>query len=132
MVGSLVLVGCIQNEIADLFVLQYTEIETFEFKRKKTLIKADESGVYLANDRTEVVVLKDSATVRQGGAEVVLSGEKVSVKNDGANLKDLLGDLVTLLNSFVVLTAQGPSAGLGPNSITDLAALNLKINQLLQ
>jgi hypothetical protein len=131
-VGSIVLVGCVQNEIGDLYVAQTTEIETLSFQQGKLSIDADGKDLKLVNDKSAVTISADKVTVDQNGTFLTLDGGKVSLKNSTTSLKDLFSDLVTLLNSFSVLTAQGPSAGLNPATITAVAQLNVKINSLLK
>ena len=131
-VGSTVLVGCIQNEIADLYVVQCTEVEVLTFAVDNTTIEADKDTVTLKNAQSEVIIVNDTITLKQGQTEVTLSGEKVEIKNAGGSLKTLFDDLIALLNSFSVITSTGPSAGLNPATTALLTQLNIKVNSLLQ
>lgn len=131
-VGSTVLVGCIQNEIADLYVVQYAEIDALKFTVGNTTIEADKDTVTLKNAQSEVSIISNAVAIKQGQTEVVLSGEKVDIKNAGGSLKTLFSDLVTLLNSFSVITSTGPSAGLNPTTTALLTQLQTKVNLLLQ
>lgn len=131
-VGSTVLVGCIQNEIADLYVVQYTEIDALKFVQGNTTIEADKDTVMLKNAQSEVRIVSNAVSIKQGQTEVGLSGEKVDIKNAGGSLRAIFGDLIVLLNSFSVVTSTGPSAGLNPATTALLTQLNAKVNLLLQ
>lgn len=129
---SIVLVGCIQNEVADLFVLQYTEIDALKFTKNDVEISADKDAVTVKNSQSEVSIFSNSVSIKQGQTEVTLSGEKVDIKNAGGSLKGLFSDLITLLNSFSVITSTGPSAGLNPATTALLTQLSTKVNLLLK
>lgn len=131
-VDSTVLVGVVQNEISDLFVAQYTEIDALKFTKGNVEILADANTITVKNSASEVIIASSSVSLKQSQIEVNLAGGKVEVKNAGASLNDLFADLITLLNSFSVLTSTGPSAGLNPATTTLLAQLQTKVNLLLQ
>lgn len=115
-VGSIVLVGCVFNQLSDLFVVQYAEIESLTYTQNGNTIRSDSSGVLLKND----------------SVEIELASGKVGIKNAGTDLKTLFGDLITLLNGFVVITSQGPSTAVSPTTLSSIAQLQTKVNSLLK
>lgn len=131
-VGSRVLVGLKENEIADLYVVQYTEIDSLKFTKNNVEISADVTEVKVKNAQSEVILKNDSVAIKQGQTEVSLSAGKVALKNAGISLNALFADLITLLNSFSVITSTGPSAGLNPATAALLVQLQAKVNSLLQ
>ena len=131
-VGSFVLVACVQNEVADLFIAQYTEIDALKFAKNNVEISADANTVTVKNSESEVTIESNSVLLKQNQTQVKLSGGKVEIKNAGTSLSTLFSDLISLLNSFSVITSTGPSAGLNPATIALLTQLQVKVNQLLQ
>lgn len=131
-VGSLVVVGLIESQISDLCVLQHSEVDSVEFKLENTELTINPSGVLIEQGSTSATVTKDEIGLSQGQTNVTLKNGKVEISNQGASLKDLFADLITLLNSFSVITSVGPSAGLNPATITLLIQLQTKVNLLLQ
>jgi hypothetical protein len=131
-VGSLVLVGTIQNELADLYVGQCSEVEKLLLEQGNNTVKIDKDGVTLQNQQCEITLSSSKVTLKQAQTEIALESGKVSIKNTGTDLKTLFGDLITLLNTLIVLTPAGPSSGLGPNSIAALTQLQTKVNLLLK
>lgn len=131
-VGSVVLVGAIQNEVSDLYVVQISEVERVCFKLDKVSGLWDKNGFVFLNDQSKVEVKSNGVTVDVGQTSVELSGGKVSIKNAGVDLKGILDDLVGTLNTFIVITAQGPSTAVSPTSLARLTAIQTKINSLLK
>lgn len=131
-VGSFVLVACVQNEVADLFIAQYTEIDALKFTKNNVEISADANTVTVKNSESEVTIESNSVLLKQNQTQVKLSGGKVEIKNAGTSLSTLFSDLISLLNSFSVITSTGPSVGLNPATITLLTQLTTKVNLLLQ
>lgn len=131
-VGSTVLVGMVDNQITDLYVIQVSEVQSLEYKQGNTLVSVNADTVSLKNSQTEILLKSDTATLKQAQSEVTLTGGKVAIKNAGVNLKDLFSDLITLLNSFSVITSTGPSAGLNPATTALVSQLQVKVNTLLQ
>lgn len=115
-IGSVILVGCVDNQISDLFVLQYSSVDSFEVKIGETEIYGD----------------KNTVSLKQGDSIVELSSEKILVKNNVVSLKDLFGDLVDVIQNLKVITAQGPSTSLMPDTIAALTSFKTKYPQLLQ
>lgn len=130
-VGSRVIVGVIELEVSTLFVVQYSEVDFFQFKIENTEVVFDNTGVAIEQQGSSVYVQKNKTELITGQMEITLENGKVSIKNAGVNMKDLFGDLVTLLNSFSVITPVGPSAGLNPATTALLVQLQTKINLLL-
>jgi hypothetical protein len=130
-VGSLVLVGCVENEASDLYVAMAGEVDGGKVVIGGTEIVFDKSNVSLKTDKTELSLTQGTALLKQGDNVVELANRKIKVTNGSVNLKGLFDDLATLLQSFVVLTAQGPSTGLSPTSVTAITNLKTKVATLL-
>ena len=147
-VGSVVYVGAVENALDNLFVCLVSEVDRVELQIedmalkvdklhleaviKKMKITADKDLIYAVRDKCELT-LSDVATLKQDQTEVTLSGNKVSVKNSGTNLKSLFTDLTTLLKTFTVVCAGpgAPSASVLPTTLTSITQLETKVNQLL-
>lgn len=134
-IGSLVLVGIIEGELADLFVVQYSQIEAMAITIDKASVWVRKEMISLDLDTCSVVVTKEAAHLSQDGTEITLKGGLVSIKNNSVNLKDLFSDLTSLLTSFKVITpVQGvptPSVSLDPGTTAKITQLSTKISQLL-
>lgn len=130
-VGSIVLVGCVENEIGDLYLVQPGEIDGGEILIGDTLINFDKDSINLVNDQSTVAISQGSVSITQERAEINLQEGKVSIKNDAVSLADLFEDLGALLTSFKVVTAQGPSTALFPDTLASVEAFKLKYPQLL-
>jgi hypothetical protein len=130
-VGSTVLVGCIENDLANLYVAQFAELDSFDVIIGDMVLGGDKTGVGASVKNTNVYIEANRATLEQDGTKVELQGGRVKITNGTVSLKDLFSDLATLLNTFIVITPSGPSTALGPTSITALTQLTAKINQLL-
>lgn len=113
-VDSIVLVGCIENDLGNLFICQYSQLEKAEIKIENTSIYID----------------KEKAELKRGNVMVSLGQSQLAITNGQESLKSLFSDLVSLLQTFIVLTAQGPSTGLDPGTITKLTQLTIKLNQV--
>lgn len=130
-VGSRVLVGLKENEIADLYILQVTEVDSIRYKSSKVDVTFGTDSVAIKNDKANILVDAAKVTLVSNQTTIVMD-DKVEIKNAGASLKDLFSELITLLNSFSVLTSVGPSAGLNPATMTLLTQLQVKTNLLLK
>lgn len=115
-VDSIVLVGCIENQISDMYLLQAGEVE---------------SGQILIG-KTEIAFDKDRVQVSQDKVKLQLSGNKLKVDNGSASLKEVFDDLSALLQNFKVITSQGPSTALFPDTLTALTKFKAKYPLLLQ
>lgn len=133
-VGSRVMVGLIEGDMASLYVAQYSEIERLQFRVEDTEVLADAGGAMLQQKGASVFVLKDEIQLIQGQTEITIKGGKVTIKNAAIGMKDVFGDLFTLLNSFSVVSALpgSPTAGLNPATALLLNQWQAKFNQLLQ
>ncbi|MFC5408003.1 hypothetical protein ACFPMF_01690 [Larkinella bovis] len=147
-VGSFVYVGCIENEISNLFVCQFSEVDAIAVVIEGVTLQIDQAGATLKTDDIEVTLtdkavlkkgdveltLDDGATIKQDQTELSLKSGKVTVKNAGVNLKDLFTGLTTLLKSFQVVCgpAGSPSAAVFPATLTSITQVETKVNQLLQ
>lgn len=114
-VNSIVLIGCIENDLGNLFVCQYSQLEKAEIKIDNTSI---------------IYIDKEKAELKRGNVKVSLGQSQLAITNGQESLKSLFSDLVSLLQTFIVLTAQGPSSGLDPGTITKLTQLTTKLNQV--
>lgn len=113
-VDSIVLVGCIENDLGNLFVCQYSQLE-------KASIEISDTSIYIDKEKVEL---------KRGNVKVALGQSQLAITNGQESLKSLFTDLVSLLQTFIVLTAQGPSTGLDPGTITKLTQLITKLNQV--
>lgn len=129
--GSTVLVGCVENDVANLYVAQCAEVDVAEVVIGELLVTMEDGRLLAKAQNCEVEVQTDKVTIRQAGTTIELQGGRVKISNGTVSLKDLFSDLTTLLNTFIVLTPAGPSTALGPNSVVALAQLSVKFNQLL-
>jgi hypothetical protein len=81
-----------------------------------------------------VVVYSDVENVAwttTGGAIFTLD-DKVTIQNNDASMKEIFGDLITLLKSFKLITAWGPSATATTDTLTLIDNLETKINLLIK
>lgn len=115
-VGSFVLVGLLNNDLATLYVVSYDAVAELRYEIGESLIEANNDHVRVVCNQMEVELLQ----------------AKIAIRNATVSLKDLYADLVDILNTLKVITPQGPSTAVDPTSLTKIAALNTKINQLLQ
>lgn len=99
--GSKVLIGSLSGDLKDLCVLKADEVTHIDYK---------ENGLELHLDSEQ---------------------KKLQLKNETVSLKEIFEDLKSTLDNFMVLTSQGPSAGLDPLTIADLIAFETKFKQLL-
>lgn len=130
-VGSFVYVSAVENAVDNLFVCLVSEVDRVEVKIGKTIVTVDQDQVHAIRDTCELL-LSDKASIKQDQTEITLSNGKATIKNAGVSLKDIFGDLGTLIQNLKVLTAQGPSTGLTPDTLASITQLNVKVNQLLQ
>lgn len=74
-----------------------------------------------------------SIAYKQGELEIGIdsSTKKVMVKNAQTSLKDLMTQMHDIISNLVVLTPNGPSAGLHPNSVASLQQFSTAFNSLL-
>lgn len=113
-VDSIVLVSCIENDLGNLFVCQYSQLE-------KALLQIENTSIYIDKGKTEL---------RRGNVKVSLGQSQLAITNGQESLKTLFSDLVSLLQAFIVLTPSGPSTGLDPGTIAKLTQLTTKLNQV--
>lgn len=130
--GSRVLVGMVENDIATMYVVQCAQVDSLECVISNVSFKVDEDTVSLKKGAAGVLIEGDNVTISQGKVVCKLADTKVEISNGSISLGALFGDLVTLLNSFSVLTSTGPSAGLNPSTTVLLAQLQTKLNLFLK
>lgn len=131
-IGSIVLVGCVENEVADLYLVQPGEIDGGEISVGETRISWDKESVNLVNASSSIALNQNSASITQDTIKIELLGGKVDISNGSASLKDLFDDLGSLLQNFKVVTAQGPSTALFPDTLTAVTAFKTKYLLLLK
>ncbi len=129
--GSTVLVGCIENIVANLYIAQVSEITGFDLLIGKTALAGDENNMLMQTEKGSVFMQPEKLTITQGQTNVELSGGKVSIKNDQTSLKGLFDDLSTLIQNLKVVTAQGPSTALFPDTLAALTQFKTKYPLLL-
>lgn len=115
-VDSLVLVGCVENQLSNMYLVQCGEVESGQVLIGKTEINFD----------------KDKVSVSQDALSLQLSGNRIKVENSSTSLKTLFDDLSTLLQNFKVVTAQGPSTALFPDTLAALTQFKAKYPLLLE
>jgi hypothetical protein len=129
--GSTVLVGLIENDLASLYVAQYSEVEDLAWKVGEFGIRANKDGIEVTCQNTTLEMTAQKAVFDQAGTKLEMQAGRVKITNGAVSLKDLFSDLATLLNTLIVVTPAGPSTALGPNSIIAVTQLTAKVNQLL-
>ncbi len=129
--GSMVLVGCIENDVANLFVAQFAETHGFDLIVGDLTISGDKTGMFAKAQNCEVEVNTDKVTIKQSAMTVELQGGKVSITNGAVSLKDVFDDLSSLIQNLKVITVQGPSTALFPDTIVALTAFKAKYPLLL-
>lgn len=130
-IDSVVVIGCINNDLSNAVIVQFGEVEAGEILCGDTKINFDKELVSLVNKNSSVILDSNKATLTQGNTVVELSGGKVSVKNDQTSLKGLFDDLSTLIQNLKVITAQGPSTALFPDTLAALTQFKTKYPLLL-
>lgn len=130
-VGSTVLVGCIENDVANLYVAQFSEVDKAEMVIGDSRVWIQDGRLLALSKYCTLNISDNALLIEQSDMKIQLQGGQVSITNGAVSLKDLFSDLTTLLNTFIVLTPAGPSTALGPNSIAALTQLTAKVNQLL-
>ncbi|TKT89469.1 hypothetical protein [Dyadobacter frigoris] len=130
-VGSVVLVGAVNNEVSDMYLVQYGELDGGEILCGNTLINFDKDQVNLVNGSSSVALSASEISISQDQTEISLSNNLVSITNGSVTLKELFDDLTSLLQNFKVVTAQGPSTALFPDTLASLTALKSKYPLLL-
>lgn len=73
----------------------------------------------------------DSVEVKIDGAVVKIAKGKIQIKNNFANLKQLLGEWLSELKMAVIQTPAGVG-NFSPNNVAKFSDLESKINQLLE
>jgi hypothetical protein len=73
----------------------------------------------------------DSIEVKIDGAVVKIAKGKIQIKNNFANLKQLLSEWLTELKTVVIQTPAGVG-NFSPNNVAKFSELESKINQLLE
>jgi hypothetical protein len=131
-VDSLVIVGCIENDISSMYVARCGDIESVSIRIGDTQIELDKSACSLIQGKSKVLLDKNKAVLSQSDTTVELQGQKVSITNGTLTLKGLFDELATVINSLIVLTPSGPSTGLSPTSITAITSFKTKVAQLLK
>lgn len=130
-IGSTVLVGCVENDVANLYVAQFAEVDGFDLTIGKMRVSVDESRVLVMADKNAVSVDERTVEIQQAGTKIELQGGKVSITNGAVSLKDVFDDLSSLIQNLKVITAQGPSTALFPDTIVALTAFKAKYPLLL-
>jgi hypothetical protein len=131
-VGSLVLVGVVENEISNLYVCQVSEVDQVKAVIGNTTLTASKDGVTASRDQVSLS-LTDKATLKQGQTVIEAASGKVSVKNATVDLKGIFDDLATMLQSFQVICSNpgAPSASVFPATLTLITQFKTKVSQLL-
>ena len=129
--GSRVLVGLIENELSQLYVAHVSEVDEVTYKKGNLSFILKEAYLEVVNSKTRAV-FEDGRVLIKYDQTTIEVAQKFEIATSGVSLKDLFVDLITLLNSFSVLTSTGPSAGLNPATITLLTQLQTKVNLLLK
>lgn len=130
-VDSLVLVGCIENEISNMFLIQAGEIAAIELVIDKTKISAKKDAVGIVQDETAIQLTGGQVKIKSSSTTIELTGSKVKIANESTSLKGLFDDLSTLIQNLKVVTAQGPSTALFPDTLAALTQFKAKYPQLL-
>jgi hypothetical protein len=119
-IGSTVLLGSLTGDLRDLVILKIDELEKVEYTQGSVKIMIDSSGKLISIEPGQLSIKFDG------------NDNKVSVSNSGVSLKTLFDDLKEILEQFKVLTANGPSSGLLPDTITRITTWGTKYGQLLK
>lgn len=132
LIGSIVLVGCTDNAVTDLFLVQYGEIDSGEILIGDTRIGFNKDSINIANSKTTIALNQNSASISQDTVKIELLGGKIDISNGSTSLKELFDDLGSLLTSFKVVTAQGPSTALFADTLVAVTDFKLKYPLLLK
>jgi len=130
-IDSLVLVGCVYNQVSQMYLVQCGEPDSIEILIEKSKVNIDKDRISLVNNNASVTLDQEKTVVSQGNLSIELKGGKVRIKNDQTDLKTLFDDLSTLLQNFKVVTAQGPSTALFPDTLAALTQFKTKYPLLL-
>ena len=131
-VGSVVLVGRIENDLTALAIVSWGEINGIRLDMQELSASLSDEAMKVRLGGSTVEITKSDTTVECDGAKVRLQGRRVELSSMGVSLQSLMSDLVTILNSLIVLTPVGPSTGLSPTSIAQITTFQTKLNQLLK
>lgn len=112
---TLVLVGCIENQLSNMYLLQCGAVSKIKVLIGDTLINAD----------------KDAVSVQQGKLILEMEEGLFKVSNDKTSLKGLFDDLTSILQNFKVVTSQGPSTALFADTLTAVSNFKTKYPKLL-
>ncbi len=130
-VDSVVLVGCIENEISNTFLVQAGEVDAIELVIGKTQIKANKDKVGIVQDQTGIELSGGQVKIKSSSTTIELTDGKIKVSNDSTSLKGLFDDLSSLIQNLKVVTAQGPSTALTPDTLAALTQFKAKYPLLL-
>jgi hypothetical protein len=130
-IGSIVLVGAVNNQVSDMYLVQYGEVEKIDILIAETALKFGKDSISIKTSNSSVFLDQDKITVTQGKTVVELTAGKVTIKNEEVSLKSIFDDLSNLIQNLKVVTSTGPSTALFADTIASLAAFKLKYPKLL-
>lgn len=114
---SFVLVSWITKEEA--FVSLFTEIDEIQVIGDQDIqVKSDSGSIKIESNKD---------------LEISSSSGKVGIENSSGSVKELLEEIIDLLNgTYILTTPAGPSTGPDPSTITQLNLIKSKIGQVLK
>ena len=131
--GSQVLVGCIENEVSSLYLVQVAEVEKVTVIIEDTAVSVSADGISAKRSGISLELTDSAAKLVQDQASVVLESGKISIKNGATNLKSLFDDLTSLLQQFqVTCAAPGSPSVPFPASVAQVVQLQTKVATILK
>ena len=149
-------VTCMVTKTQQTFIIQYTALDNvyitpskqYEIHvNKNTLVVAESSIDLKVNNGAEIIANTDVDLKAKDGGEVKIDSKfdiksanganingdtKITIKNNADSLVNILGDLMTALQSITVTCASPGSPSTPPINLAQFVLLNTRIQNLLQ
>jgi hypothetical protein len=86
-VGSTVLVGCIENQLSNAFICQFSSIKSGMITIGTTGIAFDKDSIDLKKGNSIIQVNADSVDIKRVNSEVKIDGEGIGIKTPNSSVK---------------------------------------------
>lgn len=132
-IGSTVLLSAMGVEAdSGYYIVAVNEIERIEGLIENSKYVIDKLGVDVKiRDDTAIKLSWNLVHLKQKQAEIIIQDDKIKIQNAQTTLKEILGDMVSVMQSIKVLTGSpGSLSPVSPAMLADFTQITQKINQL--